>query len=201
MAFFAPRVRVAFVCLGLLSAALTAGACTGDAASPGATSPLEASVSEAGAPEGSTSGDDSGDPGDADGPDVFAACSADRPADGAFPPDVASVLEGKCQTCHGSPLKNRAPFALLTYANTQADDTLSPYSGVPIWQVMHAVIQPNNVPHMPYGNAPQLTSTQMQTLDGWLLGCALPASDADADGSVEVAPEPATDAAADAHGP
>jgi hypothetical protein len=39
---------------------------------------------------------------------------------------------------------------------------------------MHTVIQPKGVPHMPFGNAPQLTSSEMTTLDGWLLGCALP---------------------------
>jgi hypothetical protein len=90
---------------------------------------------------------------------------------------VAAVLAQKCQTCHQSPPKNHAPFPLLTYAETQAADPLSPYSGLPIWQVMHTVIQPDGVPHMPFGNAPQLTSSEMTTLDGWLLGCALPQGD------------------------
>jgi hypothetical protein len=30
-----------------------------------------------------------------------------------------AVLEASCQRCHGSPLQNSAPFALLTYADTQ----------------------------------------------------------------------------------
>jgi hypothetical protein len=90
---------------------------------------------------------------------------------------VAAVLADKCQTCHQSPPKNHAPFPLLTYAETQGADPLSPYTGLPIWQVMHTVIQPKGVPHMPFGNAPQLTSSEMTTLDGWLLACALPQDD------------------------
>lgn len=110
------------------------------------------------------------------GPDVFASCPTSRPSTGSFPADVAQVLANKCQTCHQTPTKQHAPFPLLTYAQTQAADPLTPYSGVPIWQVMHSVIQPAGVPHMPFGNAPQLTSAEFATLDDWLLSCALPAS-------------------------
>jgi hypothetical protein len=104
---------------------------------------------------------------------AFSSC-ATPPTTGAFPADVAAVLADKCQTCHASPPINHAPFPLLTYADTQQADSLC--SGVPIWQAMHYVIQPNSVPHMPYGNAPQLTSAEFATLDGWLTGCAVPAS-------------------------
>ena len=119
------------------------------------------------------------------GPDVFASCPTSRPATGSFPEDVAQVLADKCQTCHQMPTKQHAPFPLLTYAQTQSDDPLSPYMGVPIWQVMHAIIQPKGVPHMPFGNAPQLTSAEFTTLNDWLLACALPAdtSEGGTDGS------------------
>jgi hypothetical protein len=49
--------------------------------------------------------------------------------------------------------------------------------GEPIWQVMHFVIQPRAVPHMPFGSAPQLTPTQFQTLDAWLKSCAPPVAE------------------------
>jgi hypothetical protein len=154
--------------------------------------------------EAAVSADDSDAAGDAEGPDAFAACPETRPTTGAFPDDVAAVLAGKCQTCHQSPTKNHAPFPLLTYAETQSSDPLSPYTGVPIWQVMHTVIQTKGVPHMPFGNAPQLTATEMQTLDGWLLACALPVVD---DGGLDASSQDAgvdaaaaTDAALDAGG-
>lgn len=118
--------------------------------------------------------DSGASPADGAGPDAFAACPADRSDGGDFPADVAAVLAAKCQTCHEVPPKDRAPFALLTYADTQAPDPLAPYTGVPIWQVMHVVIQPGGDPHMPFSSAPQLTAAEMATLDGWLLACALP---------------------------
>jgi uncharacterized membrane protein len=107
----------------------------------------------------------------------LSAC-APPPASGAFPADVAAVLADKCQTCHKSPPVNHAPFPLLTYEDTLGSDSLC--NGVPIWQAMHYVIQPKSVPHMPFGNAPQLTSSEFMTLDGWLTGCAMPVTAADA---------------------
>jgi hypothetical protein len=100
-----------------------------------------------------------------------------KPTTGAFPPDVAAVLHAKCQTCHSRPPVNHAPFPLVTYEDTLKTNTLEPYPGVPIWRVMHQVIQTDGVPHMPFGNAPQLTSSEFRTLDGWLVGCATPVAD------------------------
>jgi hypothetical protein len=105
---------------------------------------------------------------------VFASC-APNPSSGDFPADVAAVLRDKCQTCHRNPPINHAPFPLLAYGDTQRSDPDTPYVGKPIWQVMHVVIQLRGVPHMPFGNAPQLTTAQFQTLDGWLTACAMPA--------------------------
>jgi len=119
-------------------------------------------------------------PGDANSPPscqsfvaaTLSTCEPPPPA-GEFPADVAAVLGDKCQTCHKNPPVDHAPFALLTYADTLEPDSLC--NGVPIWQAMHYVIQPGSVPHMPFGNAPQLTSAEFATLDGWLTGCAMPA--------------------------
>jgi hypothetical protein len=104
---------------------------------------------------------------------LFAAC-APNPAAGDYPLDVGAVLGAKCQTCHKKPPINHAPFPLLNYEDTVGPDTIAPYKGRPIWQAMHVVIQPNGVPHMPFGNAPQLTAEEFRTLDGWLTSCAPP---------------------------
>ena len=45
---------------------------------------------------------------------------------------------------------------------------------IPKYQEMHALIQPDGSPHMPYGTAAQLTAAQFKTLDDWLLDCAPP---------------------------
>jgi hypothetical protein len=153
-----------------------AGAC--DTSSPAA--PQAGPVDPGADPDSAAQAADGAAPDaqEAEGPDAFAAfaaCPANRPDAGGFPPDVAAVLMAKCQTCHKVPPKDRAPFSLLTYADTQAPDPVDPYTGEPIWEVMHVVIQPDAVPHMPFGNSPQLTATEMETLDGWLLACALPA--------------------------
>ncbi len=111
---------------------------------------------------------------------AFAACT-ERPTTGAFPAAVAAVLADKCQTCHQSPPVNHAPFSLLTYADTVGPEPSAPCNGLPIWQAMHYVIQPDATPHMPYGNAPALTPSEFADLDGWLTSCAGPVA---ADGGV-----------------
>jgi len=67
-----------------------------------------------------------------------------------------------------------APFPLVNYEETRQPDPIAPYSGQPIWRVMHIVIQPDGVPHMPFGSARQLTPEEFSTLDGWLTSCAVP---------------------------
>jgi hypothetical protein len=186
----APRLHAALVlsCASLLL-------CSCSSSSANASGPADAAEELRATDEASTTTDAGPAPQqpDADAPDVFASCPATRPT-GTIPSDVAAVLSAKCQPCHQSPTKNHAPFPLLTYADTQKADPLPPYTGLPIWQVMHTVIQPGGVPHMPFGNAPQLTAAEMQTLDGWLLGCALPVTGDDA------ALEASSEAAADGSG-
>ncbi len=133
------------------------------------------SSSNGGAPYGGAStGTDASLDAPEDASTDAAACS-NKPTSGSFPADVATVLAAKCQTCHRSPPVVDAPFTLLTYADTLKPDPIAPYAGMPIWQVMDIVIQPNGQPHMPFGNAPQLTAAEFQTLDGWLKACAPPA--------------------------
>jgi hypothetical protein len=107
---------------------------------------------------------------------VFAACPA-SPTVGDFPLDVAAVVHDKCQKCHKRPLPNHIPFPLFSYEDTLVPDPIPPYQGLPVWQVMHFVIQPNGVPHMPLGSAPQLTAAEFQTLDTWLSACATPVAE------------------------
>ena len=191
--------------MALLFGCLLAGCSSGSSNPASPTGPdrsIGAGADDASGPD--TAADDAGTA-DA-GPDVFASCPTSRPTTGSFPADVAQVLVAKCQTCHQMPPKNHAPFPILTYAQSQTSDPLSPFTGVPIWQVMHKVIQPKGVPHMPFGNAPQLTAAEMSTLDGWLLGCALPdgaSEGGDAPSGDEAGAEPAdgsSDSSADAGG-
>jgi hypothetical protein len=158
-----PSLAPFLVVLGLGGVALAAACGGGDPASPTFTPgpPADASSDDA-----STSS--SSDP-TADGGVAFANCGT-SPVTGSIPTDVEAVLSARCQTCHQDPPLNNAPFPLLNYA-----DVHSLFGGaIPKYQEMHALIQPGGSPHMPYGNAPQLTAAQFMTLDGWLLDCAPP---------------------------
>ena len=53
------------------------------------------------------------------------------------------------------------------------------------WQRMSQVILRGSVPHMPFGNAPPLTTEEFQTLEDWFRTCAAPLPEGqgcDADG-------------------
>ena len=124
------------------------------------------------------------------------ACGA-HATTGDLPADVASVLQAKCQTCHRAPPINHAPFPLLTYEDVLAADTIAPYAGQPIWEVMAIVIQPGGVPHMPFGSAPQLTSTELGLLANWLSSCAVPVAEGTGGDTGEDAGAPSGDAQSD----
>jgi hypothetical protein len=98
---------------------------------------------------------------------------APSPLVGDFPDDVGAALRGKCNGCHGQPLRHGAPFPLVNYENVVV--TL-PKETIPIWQRMSYVIQPGSVPHMPL-SGPPLTDAEMQTLDGWFAACAPPVAE------------------------
>jgi hypothetical protein len=133
-----------FLAAGLLAVTLDAACGGGDPASPTFTPTVTAD-------DASSSSDD-----------------ASSPATGTIPTDVEAVLSARCQTCHQDPPLNGAPFPLLTYADVHGlfDDT------IPKYQEMHALIQPDGSPHMPFGTAPQLDATQFSTLDDWLVAGA-----------------------------
>jgi hypothetical protein len=157
-----PFVHPSFALGAGLAAVVLVAACDGgDPASPTfdpVASP-EASPDDAASTETST----------AEGGAPFANCG-DVPASGSIPADVQAVLGAKCQTCHQDPPLNGAPFPLLTYADVHSAFA----ANFPKYKEMHALIQPDGSPHMPFGNAPQLTADEFSTLDGWLLDCAPP---------------------------
>ena len=78
------------------------------------------------------------------------------------------MLIDKCQRCHTEPQANNAPFALLSYADTQA-----PYGDGPLFVQMHVQVDSNAMPLTP----PKLTVAEKQTLLDWLCACAPPAPD------------------------
>ncbi len=124
---------------------------------------LLASVAAAVACSGGSSGDAQ--------PSVtpFANCGT-LPATGSIPDEDSAILQGRCQTCHTDPPQNGAPFPLITYAQVH-----SLIAGItPTYEEMYDLIQPNGEPHMPYGDAPQLSSDQLTTLSDWLAACAPP---------------------------
>ncbi len=112
----------------------------------------------------STSGNASADA----GPTCDPAATA---TSGDLPEDVNAVLVEKCQACHQSPPKNRAPFPLLSFEDTQLQFGITAKRK---WQRMAEVIEPGGAPHMPLSTAPQLTDTQLATLRNWFSGCAQP---------------------------
>ena len=102
-------------------------------------------------------------------------------AHGDFPCDVAAVLAARCFPCHRSPTKNKAPFSLLTWEDTQKPWGLL---GLERWQRMAEVITPPNLPHMPPsspnspgGPQPQLDDAQRATLLRWFSTCAPPVAE------------------------
>jgi uncharacterized membrane protein len=156
------RVRLTFL---LPVVAATASACgAGSPASPTFT-PTTTSVSEEAGPslpDGASTEQIA---------EVFGRCGT-SPATGTFPPDVAAIITSRCQPCHQMPPLNGAPFPLLTYEDVHQ---LVPGSATPIYEEMYILTQPNGSPHMPFGNAQQLTEDQLATLGSWLLSCAPPA--------------------------
>lgn len=151
------------------AAAASASACGGGSPASPTFSPTNAVASDD--PDSSLA--DGGDPIDASVASImasFARCTA-TPATGSFPSDVADVLTSRCQPCHTDPPLNGAPFPLLAYGDVHKVLT---GTAMPIYEEMYLLVQPGADPHMPFGNAPQLSSDQFNTLTSWLLSCAPP---------------------------
>lgn len=108
------------------------------------------------------------------------------PAVGDLPDDVNAVLVDKCQGCHTSPPKNHAPWSLQSFEDTQKVLGLA---GKRRWQRMAEVIEPGGSPHMPFGDAPQLTDAQLTTLRTWFAGCAMPIAEGTGHDATPTGPE------------
>jgi hypothetical protein len=61
-----------------------------------------------------------------------------------IPCDARRVLQVVCQGCHTDPPRNQAPFALVTYADTQVL-----VGGRPIWAYMRTVLENGAMPLPP----------------------------------------------------
>jgi uncharacterized membrane protein len=96
----------------------------------------------------------------------FAQCGT-SPATGTIPAAVSTVLQAKCQACHGLTPMNGAPISLVSYADVHVN-----FGPVPTYQVIDLLIQPGADPHMPFESAPPLTAAEFMTLESWLDDCA-----------------------------
>ena len=163
----APILQVTSLLL-VVGAAALAGACGGGSPASPSTTTVASATSDNGSGADASSGSTSDAAGATDGP-PFANCGP-SPASGSIPADVLAVVTARCQPCHQDPPLNGAPFPLLTYEDVHSLFLMT----IPKYQEMHALIQPDGSPHMPYGTAPQLTAAQFKTLDDWLLDCAPP---------------------------
>jgi uncharacterized membrane protein len=80
-----------------------------------------------------------------------------------------AILRAKCQRCHSEPQENGAPFALLTYADTQAEDR----AGTPRFEKMKAALESDYMPPQFLKLTPEvepLLADERSTLLTWLAG-------------------------------
>ena len=90
---------------------------------------------------------------------------------GALPCAVASVLQAKCQSCHGPTPLFGAPMSLVTYADTQAAAQSNP--ALKVWDRMRTRVHAGTMPMPPVGQ-PSLTTAELAALDAWF-GASAPA--------------------------
>jgi hypothetical protein len=109
--------------------------------------------------------------------------SAGEAAGGAAEPPVAfcdalTVVQDKCQRCHGDPLTNGAPVAFLTWDDFQAQYGVSEYKW---WQIAADMVERDQMPYVALNSSPglvggpvePLTVEEKATLLGWLKQGAL----------------------------
>jgi uncharacterized membrane protein len=80
-----------------------------------------------------------------------------------------TILRAKCQRCHSEPQENGAPFALLTYADTQVEDR----AGRPRFEKMKAALESDYMPPQFLKLTPEvepLLADERSTLLTWLAG-------------------------------
>jgi len=85
----------------------------------------------------------------------------------ALPCAVDVILRGKCQLCHGNPTQFTAPMSLTTWDELHAPALEHPETPALVYERMaqriHDVLRP-----MPPRDQPQLTASELSTLDIWL---------------------------------
>jgi uncharacterized membrane protein len=85
--------------------------------------------------------------------------------------DVEPVLANKCQRCHGDPPRNGAPFALLSFADTQAPAPTPTDPNRRRFQDMQRAIEQGEMPYRALDLDPPvqaLTCEERTTLLSWL---------------------------------
>jgi hypothetical protein len=98
-----------------------------------------------------------------DGEPPAGGAKAVRPAE--LPCAIERILATTCQRCHADPPVNRAPFALVTYADTQA-----PLHGRSVAAVMREVLENRTMPVPPV----EMSEDDRSTLLAWLASGAAP---------------------------
>jgi len=135
--------------------------------------PGRAGASAGGSESGGTPGVD---------PPTEAGAAGSTPADGgaagatpepSFPCAVGAIIETRCQRCHQDPPQNGAPFPLLTWSDTRAEQDF----GL-VYELMLPAIESDYMPLTELELDPPvepLSSVEKRTLLDWLEAGAKPA--------------------------
>src|SRR5438876_2888801 len=115
-------------------------------------------------PGGTSAGDGAGGAGSSSSSGTGAGGAPSSGGGGQLPCAIASVLAGKCQSCHGATPLYGAPMSLMTYANTQAPAFSNP--SLKVWQMMQMRVHSTTSP-MPPAGQPPLATTELAALDSW----------------------------------
>lgn len=129
------------------------------------------------------SSDDSTEP-DTSGGGSAGTSGGGGSGDSAIPSCVLTIVQDKCQRCHGEPLKHGAPVAFFTVNDFQA-----PYfeSDLKWSEVAADRVEDGTMPYVALNKLPDpimppvepLTADEKTTLLDWLEAGALPESDTD----------------------
>lgn len=108
------------------------------------------------------------------------ACASADPRSTPSFCDVLPILQSKCQRCHQNPAQNGAPFALLTYADTQVAAPTPEKPQRKRYEQMRAAVESGVMPDRSQNLDPpvsDLTCEEKATLLAWLRAGAPPEAD------------------------
>lgn len=168
---FAGVATAAAACEANLEIACYDGTCLDEGATVSSSSDATTTGVGGGGAGGMGQGGDGGNGTGGEAPACLSCLEATGAQTGDLPCEIETILKDKCQRCHGSPLKNGAPFGLIIYSDTQAD-----YFGEIIYSRMHGAVSTGFMPLTP----PKLTDEEKSTLVEWLCACAPPAGPGEA---------------------